>query len=124
MAEVLTGLASGEALRPIYVQRSKQVDEKTISASSKEALALKIAAEEADGWHIVQRNRKSLRVAKDKPIDRQLEDDIWSLLYRLGFKELNIDRNFTIQVGANTPGPHESPHFRGTRKSPNLRFSA
>jgi DNA sulfur modification protein DndB len=103
MAEILTDLASGETLRSIYAQRSKSVDEKTISASNEEALSLKIAAEEADGWHVAQRNKKSLRVAKVKPIDRQLEDDVWSLLYRLGFKELNADRNFTIQVGANTP---------------------
>jgi DNA sulfur modification protein DndB len=69
MAEVLNGLVSGEALKPIYLQRSKSADEKTIGASNKEALALKIAAEEADGWRIVHRNKKSIRVAKDKPTD-------------------------------------------------------
>lgn len=40
---------------------------------------------------------------KPKPDDRQLEDDIWCLLYRLGFKELNADRNFTIQLGQHAP---------------------
>ena len=104
MTEVLTGLAFGEALRPIFVQKSKAVDEKTITAATKEALTLKVAAEEADGWRVLKRNKRSLRVAKDKPIDRQLEDDVWVLLYRMGFKDLNVDRNFTIQTSGNAPG--------------------
>jgi hypothetical protein len=103
MTEVLVGLASGEALKAIFARRSKSVDEKSISAASKEALALKIAAEEADGWRVVKRNKTSLRVAKDKPADRQLEDDVWSLLYRLGFKEMNADRTFAVKVDANAP---------------------
>ena len=46
---------------------------------------------------------KSVRVSKPKPMDRQLEDDVWSLLYKLGFKEFNADRNFTIKVGQDSP---------------------
>jgi hypothetical protein len=33
----------------------------------------------------------------------QLEDDVWSLLYRMGFKELNFDRNFYIQSSEDAP---------------------
>ncbi len=93
VADVLTGLASGDTLKTIYNGRSKSVDEKTVSAASAELLALKVAAEEADGWRVS-------RLEKSKSIDRQLEDDVWSLLYRLGFEELNNDRNFSIQLGS------------------------
>ncbi|MGX5845320.1 hypothetical protein ACWGTI_32395, partial [Mesorhizobium sp. ArgA1] len=55
-----------------------------------------LAAEEADGWTLAKRNKRSLRLERAKPIDRQLEDDVWSLLYRMGFKALNPDRNFYI----------------------------
>lgn len=102
MVQPLTGLASGDDLKPIYAQRSKTIDEKTISASSKEALALKLAGEEADGWRVLRKNQRSIRLAKNKPVDRQLEDDVWSLLYRMGFKELNLDRQFSIQAGDKT----------------------
>jgi DNA sulfur modification protein DndB len=103
MAVILTGLISGNALKPVYATKSKPVDEKTVSATGKAALDLKISGEEADGWRVVRSNKSSVRLAKEKPVDRQLEDDVWSLLYRMGFKELNFDRNFAIQVGADTP---------------------
>jgi DNA sulfur modification protein DndB len=103
MTLVLTGLISGDALKPVYATRSKTVDEKTVSASSVDALAPKVSAEEGDGWRVVRQSAKSARLAKDKPIDRQLEDDVWSLLYRMGFKELNFDRNFCVQVNDDTP---------------------
>jgi hypothetical protein len=99
----LLGIAQGDELKPVYARRSKRDDEKTITAASNAALALKIAAEEADGWHVVKTNKRSVRVAKQKPVDRQLEDDAWCLLYRMGFKELNVDRTFSVQVGPKTP---------------------
>jgi DNA sulfur modification protein DndB len=103
MPQVLTGLLSGDALKPVYSAKSKPFDEKTVSASNKETLQLKIAGEEADGWQVVRKNLRSVRLSRDKPADRKLEDDVWCLLYRMGFRELNFDRNFAIQVGPNTP---------------------
>ena len=94
MPQVLTGLLNGEALKPVYAAKSKTCDEKTVSASSKESLDLKVVGEEADGWRVVRRNQRSVRLAKDKPADRQLEDDVWSLLYRMGFKELEFRPEF------------------------------
>jgi hypothetical protein len=103
VSESLLGTAHGDELKPVYARRSKRDDERTVTAASKAALALKIAAEEADGWRVVKANKKSVRVAKQKPVDRQLEDDAWCLLYRLGFKELNVDRTYSVQVGPKTP---------------------
>lgn len=103
MPDVITGLLTGDALKPVYTAKSKTFDEKTISAASKDALEMKVAGEEADNWRVLKRNKRSVRLAKDKPTDRQLEDDIWSLLYRMGFKELNFDRNFSIPTGGTAP---------------------
>ena len=102
MVEPLPGLAHREDLRAIYTQKSKTYDERTVSANSP-ALALKVAGEEADGWVVLRRNRRSVRMKKEKPSDRQLEDDVWCVLYDLGFKALNEDRNFTIRLSDNTP---------------------
>ena len=98
----LKGLATGDELKPVYQQRSKKDDERTITAGSPEALALKLQAEEKDGWRVQKYNKGSIRVFKPKPIDRQLEDDMWSLLYRMGFTELNASRSFSIQAGEGT----------------------
>jgi DGQHR domain-containing protein len=99
----MDGLVSGESAKKVYGLRSKAVDEKTVSATNPDSLATKVQGEEQDGWTVAKRNKKSVRLAKPKPMDRQLEDDVWCLLYRFGFKELNADRNFTIRVGEQAP---------------------
>lgn len=103
MADFTNGLVTGEAAKIAYSMRSKSVDEKTITATKKDALPAKVQAEELDGWLVSKRNKASVRMAKPKPHDRQLEDDVWTLLYKLGFKELNADRNFTIKQGDTAP---------------------
>lgn len=99
---MLSGLAAGDELKTIYLARSKTFDERTVTAGSANSLALKITAEESDGWTIAKRNKKSVRMIRAKATDRQLEDDVWSLLFRMGFRELNEDRNFKIQLNEKT----------------------
>jgi DGQHR domain-containing protein len=104
MASFTDGLVTGEVAKKINVARAKSVDEKSVTGVKKEALDAKVQGEELDGWSVIKRNKSSVRMSKPKPHDRQLEDDVWSLLYKLGFKELNADRNFTIKLGENAPG--------------------
>lgn len=96
MAATLGDLVSGDELRIVYNARVKRVDEKTITAASAKALQMKREAEEHDGWQLAKQNKSSLRMQRAKPEDRQLEDDVWSLFYRMGFKEMNADRNFMV----------------------------
>lgn len=103
MSSILTGLVSGDALKAISVLRAKTFDQNTIAAGSAEALQLKLVAEEADGWRVLKRNKRSIRIGRDKPVDRQLEDDVWCLLYKMGFTELNADRNFCVQLNDRAP---------------------
>ncbi len=103
MVEPLPGLVQGDSLRPIYGGKSKLYDEQTIRAGSPEVLELRLTAEQADGWEILRRNKHSIRLKTDKPIDRQLEDDVWCLFHNMGFKELNSGRTFSITVGGNPP---------------------
>lgn len=104
MAGFADGLVFGEEAKKIYVARSKSVDEKTVTAANKDALSTKVQGEEQDGWSVAKRNKKSVRMSKPKPHDRQLEDDVWCLLYKMGFKEFSADRNFTVKLGQNAPG--------------------
>jgi DNA sulfur modification protein DndB len=103
MASFIDGLVSGEDARKVYLAKSKSVDELTIKAAKSDALDTKILGEEQDGWTLAKRHKTSATMARAKPLDRQLEDDVWSLLYKLGFKEFNRDRNFTIRLGSNAP---------------------
>ena len=96
MGATLGDLVSGDELRAASALRTKRFDEKTITASSAKALQMKREAEEHDGWELAKANKQSLRLQRAKPEDRQLEDDIWSLFYRMGFKEMNADRNLMV----------------------------
>ena len=96
MTATLGELVSGDELRAAYGLRSKRVDEKTVTAASATALKMKREAEEHDGWVLAKENKRSLRMQRAKPEDRQLEDDVWSLFYRMGFKEMNADRNLMV----------------------------
>jgi DNA sulfur modification protein DndB len=100
MAEPLPGLAQGEELHSIYLMRSKNFDERLITAANKKSLQMKYDAEVLEGWSLLKKNKKSIRLKREKPEDRQLEDDVWCLFYRMGFKEQNIDRTFSIKVNA------------------------
>jgi len=104
MSSFADGIVTRDDARKIYIARSKKVDEKIVTAVKKDALAIKVQGEEKDGWSVVKKNTKSVRVSKPKPEDRQLEDDVWCLLYKLGFKEFNADRNFTVKLGPSAPG--------------------
>ena len=53
-----------------------------------------------EGWEVVRRNKKTLRVRKPKPVGQQLEDDVWTLLASAGFPEMSSGHNFTIPVSS------------------------
>ncbi|MHA7820279.1 MAG: DGQHR domain-containing protein [Erythrobacter sp.] len=98
---------SNDALGPIIAdddigielrQRRQKDIFRTVTGSTKKLIAEKVALEEQDGWRVAKRNKKSTRIAKPKPADEQLEDEVWCLLAQMGFKEMNRGRQFTIAV--------------------------
>jgi DGQHR domain-containing protein len=92
------GLISGSELESTYRHRRPSDTFKTVLIG-KEMPYLD------DGWGIYRKNKKSLRLAKSKPIDQAFEDEIWCLLYKIGFVNLNKDRNFRIKLLSNNKSP-------------------
>lgn len=83
--------------------RKSEVVLKTVTGSTSSILKQKVGLEEADGWAIFKRNKKSVRMAKDKPPDQLLEDEMWTIFAQMGFKELSLGRQFQISMGKNLP---------------------
>ena len=73
----------------------------TVRGASRNLISEKVRLEEAEGWRIARRNAKSTRMAKPKPADEQLEDEVWCLMAQMGFKELSRGRQFKVSVGKN-----------------------
>ena len=81
------------------LRRRKSKDQfKAVTATNKKLIGDKVKLEEADGWRVVRKNAKSTRMAKLKPADERLEDEVWSILAQMGFNEMSKGRNFRIAV--------------------------
>jgi DNA sulfur modification protein DndB len=91
-------IISGSQLESAYKTRNTPYFFKTIQIG-KETPYLD------DGWTIYRRNKKSLRLFKSKPIDQAFEDEIWCLLYKIGFKNMNKDGNFRIKLLSENKNP-------------------
>ena len=52
---------------------------------------------EDDSWEVAKENVNTYRMKKPKPHDVLFEDRVWALFARLGFEQMNRDRNFRIK---------------------------
>ena len=101
--QYLGPVVSGDEITTELRRRKRKDVDKTVSGSSKKLIAAKVKREEADGWRTVRKNAKSTRMAKAKPADEQLEDEVWSILAQMGFKEMSKGLQFTIGGGDGLP---------------------
>ena len=101
--QYLGPLISEEDIASELRHRKHKDTYKTVSASSKKLINDKVKLEQADGWRIVRKNAKSTRMAKAKPADEQLEDEVWTILAQMGFKEMSKGRHFKIAAARGQP---------------------
>lgn len=97
--QCLGPLVFGDEIARELKHRKSKDEYKTVRGSSKKLVAEKAKLEEADGWRIIRKNAKSTRMAKPKPASEQLEDEVWSILAQMGFKEMSKGHRFTIADG-------------------------
>ncbi|MDP8314441.1 MAG: DGQHR domain-containing protein [Candidatus Celaenobacter antarcticus] len=101
MSDLIGNLLTEEGeIKSVLSKRGKGYIEKTISGKTRVIREEKAKLEADDeGWEILRRNKKSFRLKKDKPLDEQLEDEVWCILAKMGFDELSDGRDFTIKDG-------------------------
>ena len=75
-----------------FRRRNKSYEEKTITPGA-------VVDFESDGWFVAKTNQTSVRIRRERKADEILENRFWCCLYRLGYPELNISRNFKIPLG-------------------------
>jgi hypothetical protein len=86
----LEGLASGEDLVQTYKKRNvKYVYKKVVKQDLQPYFD--------DGWGKIGRGgNKFFRLRKPKDIASCFEDEVWCIFNKMGFDEMNKDRNFSI----------------------------
>ncbi len=83
--------------RAEYAKRSKVYNEETFP------YALQPEKEQA-GWIVVRENKDSVRMRIPKSADEILENRFWNVLYRFGYDELNIGRQFKVSISKKDEG--------------------
>ena len=101
--QILGPLVLGDEIKTELRRRKRKDIYKTVSGASRTIITEKVRLAEAEGWRVARRNSKSTRMAQAKPADEQLEDEVWSVLAQMGFKEMSQGRKFTIAVGDGLP---------------------
>ncbi|QHQ34428.1 DGQHR domain-containing protein [Algicella marina] len=96
--QYLGPLVSEDEITSELRRRKSKDQHKAVTAANKKLIGEKVEVEQKDGWRVIRKNAKSTRMAKPKPADEQLEDEAWSILAQMGFKEMSKGRNFTIAV--------------------------
>jgi DGQHR domain-containing protein len=86
----LVGLVSGEELDRVFAKRNQKYIKKTLTKQD-------IAPYLAQGWErFKSRNKKTIKLRKLKDIGPGFEDELWCILYQMGFEEMNADSSFEI----------------------------
>jgi DGQHR domain-containing protein len=85
-------LAKDKATRAAEYRRRKQ------RFQIKRVPTADVESHKETGWEVVTPLKRGVRIKKQRPADEILENDFWSILYQFGYKELNIGRDFFIEI--------------------------
>ena len=98
-----SNLVYGDDIKRVFNKRKVTYTQSTIWETS-------LPEYEADGWYkssdtkkVNRTGTRSIRIKKDKPIEKQFEDDVWTMFYKMGFNVMNRDDNFTIYYDPANP---------------------
>ena len=80
-----------------YKKRKTRYDLQTVAPSLVEGLL-------GQGWEQIPGRGKNPRLRRPKTFDELLENDFWSILYMLGYPNLNSGRNFKVEISLNQNG--------------------
>lgn len=91
----LEPLVTGDSLLSELKIRSKDFYEASVAKK-------KAPIHEESGWYVFRENKTNCRMRLNKEPYELVEDELWSLYARLGFDELNKNREFRIKCGKST----------------------
>lgn len=85
-------LIKSPLLEGVVKEKARGYDEERIPRELK-------AKYEEKGWYFERQLKNEIIMRKDRGRDELLENDVWILFKKMGFIEMNKDRNFKIQAG-------------------------
>jgi DGQHR domain-containing protein len=91
MCPTLSGLVEGNELHNCYKKRILEYDTISVKKGSEPPYL-------DEGWTVLKEYEKNIKIRKQKPIGRLFEDEIWCILSKMGFIEMNASNDFKIPL--------------------------
>jgi len=98
---MLENIHSAEQLRGLASRKRKPDEYRSV----RHAL---IQEEVEKGWEVVKKSKTTTRLRRPKSHDKHLEDRVWTLMYRMGFKHLSGQGGAYLGVERGEPPPPDS----------------
>jgi DGQHR domain-containing protein len=80
-----------EELRALCRRKFKKTESRTVDQAAGDALL-------QEGWQVVRKNKRSVKLERAKPHSTELEDRIWSLFYRMGFAFISGEGGASLET--------------------------
>ena len=96
-------LVSGQELASELRRRKQRDTYVSVTGVTPDHVEQKVKLRESNGWSVVRKNVKSTRMAKTKPADEWIEDEVWTILAQMGFKEMSGGSDFRIEATGQEP---------------------
>ena len=87
--EILKGLIEEDEIKDVLRNRSKEYYQISVKKGAENPYL-------EEGWEIYKELKTRTQLRKQKPIGELFEDQVWCMLAKMGFEEMNADRNFKI----------------------------
>ena len=97
---MLQNIHPSDQLRSLAARKSKPDEYKSVRPAL-------VEEETTKGWEVFKRRKSSVRLRRPKSHDKRLEDRVWTLMYRMGFKYLTGQGGAHLTLGSG--GPPSSP---------------
>ena len=89
---------SGDELAKELRARRRRVVHDSVHSKSQTTLDPLIAQKVSDGWRVTKQLKTSTGLERDKPLDEQLEDELWVLMAAMGFSHISSGRQFKANL--------------------------
>ena len=89
---------SGDELSTELQARRRRVVNDSVRIKSQAVRDTLVAQKVSEGWRVRKQFKTSTRLEKDKPLDEQLEDELWVLMAAMGFSRMSNGRLFKANV--------------------------
>lgn len=95
---MIDNVAPRESLRTLCRRKFKRTESRTVPNAEVDGLL-------AEGWQPIKKAKNSTRLERAKPHNKDLEDRVWTLFYRMGFSHLSEDGGAVVTIAGNNPQP-------------------